>query len=145
MRINKNKIKKYKIQGKVIGDLARGKDVRWKGQKIKAKEVTYKQQGKIITIIMDTAFNKNCYKIARNANLLISEAVYAESESKLAKEYKHLTAKQAGIIAKKAKVKKLIITHLSQRYDQKGSPIFNEARKVFKKVGIAEDLDKIEV
>ena len=135
IRINKSKIKKLGLKGKIIGELVKGKDITWKNKKIKAKNVTYKQPGRKITIIMDTAINQNAVKIAENSDLLISESTYSESEKALAKKYQHLTASQAAEIARKAKVKKLILTHLSQRYDNKGVSIFEEARKIFKNTG----------
>lgn len=145
IRINKSKLNKLKIKGKLIAELARGKDIEWQGKKIKAKDLTYKQEGKKITIIMDTGINENCEKIAKNSDLLICEAVYTKAEEEKAAEYKHLTAAQAGEIAKKSKVKKLILTHLSQRYENKENLLLKEAKKIFKNVEIAEDLTKVEV
>jgi len=145
IRVDKEKIKKLNIKGKIIGELAKGKNIVWKGKKIKASEVTYKEKGKKISIILDTALNPNCYKIAKNSNLLISEAPYTEKEKELAEEYRHLTAKQAAGIAKKAKVKRLILTHLSQRYENKEKILLQETKAIFKNTNIAEDLDRIEV
>ncbi len=144
-KIDKKKIKKLKINGKIVGELAKGKDIIWEGKKIKASEMTYKEKGKKISIVLDTAVNPNCYKIAKNSDLLISEAPYTEKEKELAREYKHLTAKQAAGIAKKAKIKKLILTHLSQRYENKEKILLQETKTVFKNTSIAEDLDKVEV
>ena len=56
-----------------------------------------------------------------------------------------LTAKQAAEIAKKSKSKKLILTHIGQRYDNNLKKLLNEAKKVFKKSSLAKDLDKVEV
>ena len=145
LRIDKKKISRLKLPGNLIGELARGKNIKYKGKVIEAKKLTYKQRGKKITIIMDTAMNADAVKIAENSDLLISEAVYSEKEKDLAREYKHLTIRQAAEIAKKAKVKRLILTHFSQRYEKKGVPLFIEAEKIFKNVGISEDLDRVEV
>ena len=61
-----------------------------------------------------------------------------------AKDFKHLTAKQAAEIAKKAKVKKLVLTHFSQRYkDTKGMK--KEAETIFKNVVCANDFDFFKV
>ena len=148
IRIDKEKLKKYKIQGKIIGELQKGKDIEVNGKKIKAKDITYLQEGRKIAFILDTAINENCVKLAENSDLLICESTFMENSEngkKLAEEYLHLTAKQAAEIAKKAKVKKLILTHLSQRYENKEKLILAEARKVFKNTEIAEDLMRIEV
>ncbi|MFQ5531553.1 MAG: ribonuclease Z, partial [Candidatus Nanoarchaeia archaeon] len=63
----------------------------------------------------------------------------------IAEERKHLTSKQAAEIAKKAKVKKLAITHVSQRYDKDFSQILKQAKEIFKKSYLVEDLEIIEV
>lgn len=145
-RIDKAKLKMLKIpQCKELAKLLEGKGVIIKCRKLKPNQLVYKEKGRKISLILDTAINPNCYKIAKTADLLICESTYMENEAALAKEYKHLTAKQAGQIAKKAKTKKLIITHLSQRYENKEKKLLNEAKKIFKNASIVEDLDKIEI
>jgi len=148
IRINKSKLEKMKIKGKIVSELAEGKDIEWKGKKIKASELTYKEEGKKITFILDTKINENCYKIAKDSDLLISDSTFMENSENgknLAEEYKHLTAKQAGEIAKKSNSKKLLLAHLSQRYENREKEILAEARKVFKNTEIAEDLMEVEV
>jgi len=148
IRINKSKLIKLKIKGKIIAELVKGKDIEWNGKKVKSKDITYKQEQRKITFILDTAINKNMEKIAKNSDLLISESTFlddSENDTSLAKEDFHLTAKQAAETAKKAKVKKLILTHISQRYDANEKPLLNEARKIFKNTEIAEDFFKVEV
>lgn len=145
IRIDKSKLKKLKLKGKIIGELARGKDIVWNNKKIKAKDLTYKEQGKKITFILDTEINKNTIEIAENSDLLISEATYTKLDKERAEEYKHLTASNAGEIAKKSKSKKLILTHISQRYDKKEYLILQEAKKIFKNSEIAKDLQVVEI
>ena len=134
-----------RIYGKIISELAKAKDIVWQGRKIKADELTYKEKGKKITVILDTLFTSEAVKTAENSDLLIAEATYTSREENLAKEYKHLTAKQAGEIAKKAKAKKLILTHISQRYEASSNLILNEAKKIFSDTSIAEDFDILEI
>lgn len=145
LRMDKSKLKKIGIKGKLIGELAKGKDIIWNNKKIKASSLTYEQESRKISFILDTKINPNCEKIAKNSDLLICESTYTEQEADKASEYMHLTAKQAAEIAKKSASKKLILTHLSQRYENKEKLVLAEARKVFKNTEIAEDLDKIEV
>ncbi len=148
LRINKEKIKKLGITGKKVGELAKGKDIEFKGKKIKSKDITYKQEGRKITIILDTAMNPNAITLAKDSDLLITESTFlasSENGENLAKEYKHLTAKQAGTIAKKSKSKKLIITHISQRYEKNMKKVLKEAKSVFPNTQLVKDLDKIEL
>ncbi len=148
IRINKKKLNKLNLKGKVIAEIVKGKDISFQGKKIKASDLIYIEKGKKIAIIFDTSLNNNCYKIAKNSDLLICESTFLESSESgknLAREYKHLTASQAAQIAKKARVKKLILTHLSQRYGGKEKIILQEAKKVFKNTTVAEDLNRIEI
>lgn len=145
IRIDKAKLEKLKIIGKLAGELQKGKDIIWKKKKIRAKSLTYIEKGKKISFIFDTIINENCFKTAKNSDLLISEATYTKKEADLAKKYKHLTALQAAEIARKSKVKKLILTHISQRYENSEQEILREAKKIFKNTSIAEDLMRVEV
>jgi len=146
LRLDKKKIKKLKLPNSpLLKKLQQGKDIIYKDKKIKASQVTYKEQGRKIAFILDTAPNNNTIKLANKADLLICEASFTNQEKELAKERKHLTAKQAATIAKKAKVKQLILTHISQRYEHNTEPILQEAKKIFKNTKIVKDFDEIEL
>ena len=145
LRIDKAKIKKLKLRGPIIGELQKGNDIIVDGKKIKAKDMTYGQKGKKISFIMDTALVPECYAAAKDADLLVSESTYTKDLTDKAAEYLHLTAEQAGQIAKKAKAKLLYLTHISQRYEAIPHVILNEAKKVFKNTKLAEDLMSIKI
>ena len=146
-KIDINFIKKIGLKpGPLLGKLQQGKSIMFKGKKIKAKQATKIKKGKKVAFIIDTLFNKNCFKVAKDADLLISESTFLESEhGDKAKERGHLTAKQAATIAKKSIVKKLILTHISQRYSKNPKVILEEAKKIFKHAEIAEDFMKIKL
>ena len=77
-RINIVKVKKIGIpEGPILGKLQEGKDVMFKGEKIKSDDVTKIVKGKKISIISDTLLCDNCYKLAKNADLLICESTYS--------------------------------------------------------------------
>ena len=61
----------------------------------------------------DTIINKNSIKAAKNADILIHESTYQEGRKQIALENFHVTVKEAISIAKKANVKRLILTHFS--------------------------------
>ncbi len=146
IRIDKKKLKKAGIKDpQLLSKLSQGKDVTQNGKLIRASSLTYKTTPKKISVILDTKINPNCYKIAEKSDLLIAEAVYLKDEEDLAKLHEHLTAEQAGEIAKKTKSKLLYLSHLSQRYDCSEHLILKEAKKKFKNTFIAEDLMQISV
>ena len=143
LRLKKDKIKKLNFPDpKLFAQLQQGKDITINGKKIKAKNYIYKEKGKKITIILDTEMNENTIALAKNSDILITDSSFIKENEKQAKEYQHLTAAQAATIAKHAKVKKLILTHISQRYQHNEKIVLNEAKKIFKNVELAEDFDK---
>ncbi len=73
----------------------------------------------------------NIKKIIKNNDLAIIESSFLESEKELAKKYNHLTLDQAVKVAKESKVKNFVITHISQRYENKENTFLNKAKKIF--------------
>ncbi|MFP4111956.1 MAG: ribonuclease Z [Candidatus Woesearchaeota archaeon] len=141
-RINVSFIKKLGIpDGPLLGDLQRGKDVTWKGKKVSYEKATYVVPGKKIGFIADTSMDNNCFKIAEDTDLLISEATYEEELSEKAIEHMHLTSRDAAQIASRSNTKRLILTHLSQRY-KSPEQIKKEAQTYFNNVDIAYDFMK---
>ncbi len=146
IRFDKQKLKKFRILNMpILGKLKLGKSIIFNGKKIKAKDVSYIEKGKKVSFILDTALNNNTIKIAKNSDLLICESSFSKIEEKKAREYMHLTSTDAASIAKKAKVKKLILTHISQRYEKNPKIILEEAKKIFKNVSLAKDFDVVEI
>ena len=144
-KINLDYLKKFGLkQHPILGKLQEGKSIIWKGKRIDVKNATYLIKGKKVAFILDTAYCSNCLKLAKDADLLISESTFMDDLRDRAKEYKHLTSKQAALIAKKSKSKRLILTHFSQRY-KNTSELLKEAKSVFKNTECAEDFMKVEV
>jgi len=145
IKISLEKAKKYGLkQGPILGKIKQGKTIIFKGKKIKPEDITYKVKGKKITYIVDTLPCKNAIELAKDSDLLISEAVYTSSLEEKAREYKHLTAKQAAFIANNANVKKLILTHFSQRY-KSTKEIEEDAKTYFNNVVCSYDFMKIKL
>jgi len=139
------KLNKYKLgSGPLIGKLQRGKDIIFKDKKIKAEDVTRIEKGKKISFISDTVFTENCIKLAEESDIMISEASYTSKLEEKAEKYKHMTAKQAAYIANTAQVKRLILTHISQRY-KTDEEILEEAKTVFEDVEVAYDFKKVKI
>ncbi|MEM2874376.1 MAG: ribonuclease Z [Candidatus Nanoarchaeia archaeon] len=144
-RIDIDYLKKFGLTNNpIIKRLQEGKDIMWKGKKIKAKDATYLQPGKKLTFIVDSAYAKNLVGFAKNSDLLVCEATFASELAKEAKEFGHMSAVDAAMLAKKAKVKKLILTHFSQRYKDI-NVLLQEARKIFPNTIAAEDLMEISI
>lgn len=138
-KINLEYTRKFGLsQHPLLGELQKGKDIIWKNKKITSKKSTFLIPGKKISFISDTCFFDNCYTFVKDSDVLICESTFSKKFEEKAKECKHLTSEQAAIIAKKAKAKRLILTHFSQR-NKDTNDLKNEARKIFRNTECAYD------
>ena len=144
-KIDMKKVKKLGVPvGPLLGELQQGKAIEHNNKKIMPDDVTYVESGKKIAYITDTVLCDNCYKIAQDADLLISEATYSSKLVGKSEEYGHLTAKQAAQVANKANAKQLVLIHFSARY-KNTQEIEEDARNIFDNVICAKDFMKIEL
>ena len=115
------------------------------GRIVKPQEVLDPPRlGRKIVIAGDTKPSDNIARLARGADVLVHEATFAEELIERAHDDLHSTPSGAASVAKKARIKRLVLTHVSARY---GDPkvLLEEARKVFPNTIVAEDFMKIEV
>jgi len=143
LRINTIKAKKLGLkEGPIMGKLQAGKNVIVNGKKILVKDVTYQVKGKKFAYVADTRPCDGANILAENADMLVIESSYHSNEQNKAREYKHLTAEEAALIASNAGVQKLVLTHPSLRYKDVNI-LVEEALQYFPDVTFAEDLMKI--
>lgn len=144
-KINLDYVKKFGLkQHRILGKLQKGEDIEWKGKKITVEKGTYMKPGKSVVYITDTEYFERLVEFAKGAEMLICEATYSKDESEEKLERTHFTAEKAAELAKDADVKKLILTHFSQRYTDL-RPILAEAKKKFKNTEIADDFKKVKL
>jgi ribonuclease Z len=86
----------------------------------------------------DTAPSELVFQFLVDIDCLYHEATFDEAFVNRAKETFHSTAKQAALVAKKARVKQLIIGHFSSRYRDIDA-LLNEAQSIFPKTRAAFD------
>lgn len=120
------------------------------GIKIKSKLVKHSREGslgfrveadeKIFAYSGDTGACDNLTELAKDADVLVADCNFPD-ELKMAG---HLTPSEAGEIAQKAGVKKLVLSHLSPECDD--YDIQSQAKATFNgEVVVAEDMMKIEI
>jgi len=146
-KFNPEKAKKLGIpEGPLWKKLQMGESIKLGSKIIESKEVVGPPRpGAKIVYSSDTRPCKTIEKLSKNADLLIFDSTFDDSKKNKAKEYGHSTCVQAAEIAKKAKVKKLILTHLSPIYEEHEEELINQARKIFKETILAEDFMKITI
>ena len=92
-------------------------------------------RGQKIAYVVDARYDQeNEAKIvglAQGADIFYCEAPFLEQDAGKARERYHLTARQAGIMARKAGVRELVVFHFSPRYTDLGDHIAAEAQAAF--------------
>jgi ribonuclease Z len=99
-----------------------------------------RRSGRKFSFVTDTVALPSIAKEVRGSDLLICEGMFAEDVADQAAEKKHMTARQAGKIARDAGVKRLGLIHYSPRYtDRELSALLDEAREVFPDTALTKD------
>ncbi|MGM5481432.1 MAG: ribonuclease Z, partial [Nanobdellota archaeon] len=138
-KINNKKLEEHGIKpGPMVGRLQHGERVTVKGTTIDPDMVSRLIEQDHIAFILDTQLCEGCYTLAEDARLLVSEAVYTHELEDKAREYKHMTARQAAQVASEAGAQELILTHFSQRYKDL-QPFLDDAKELFENVSCAYD------
>jgi len=91
----------------------------------------------------DAGRTDNLLEVCRDADALVIEATYLQEEAEMAQNFAHLTAHKAGMLARQAGVKNLILTHISRRYRERD--VVAEARSVFPEAIVARDFDAFQI
>jgi len=132
--------------GPLYAKLVRGESIEINGRIITPDMVVGPPRpGRKIVYTGDTRPCEKIVEIAKDADVLIHDASFTSDLQEWAEKTKHSTAKEAAEIAKKARVRQLILTHISARYSKDVTPLLEEAKQIFKNVVVAEDLMSIEV
>ena len=97
--------------------------------------------GRRVVFSGDTRPCQEVLEHAREADLLVHEATFTDSELARAQETGHSTARQAAEVARDAEVKLLALTHLSTRYFPR--EIRDEARATFANTIVPRDFDAV--
>ena len=147
---DRRKIRKQKAEtlglkeGPLMGKIQRGLSVVVNGKTINPNDVSYVVKGKKISVIMDTKVCSEAIELAKEADVLICESMYSSKHEEKGEQYAHMTSKQAGFIANQANVKKLVLTHFSQRYKALDE-LEEDAKTVFDNVVCSYDFMKIKL
>jgi ribonuclease Z len=103
------------------------------------------RRGRSLVYTGDTRPSLAVVEAAKAADLLIHEATFGGDELARAKETGHSTAAEAARVAREAGARRLVLTHISSRYNRDTSELLAEAKAVFPETVIARDGMTIEV
>ncbi|MDF1568425.1 MAG: ribonuclease Z, partial [Spirochaetaceae bacterium] len=105
------------------------------------------RSGRKVSYVTDTTWRDSIPGEVADSDLLICEAMFGENLAESAKEKKHLTAKQAGRLAKEAGgVRKMGLIHYSPRYiNRELKMLRDECREYFPDAFLCRDRMVIEI
>ncbi len=135
-------MKRAVLEGRPDGECVRA---RWKDfGVVHEREVTLGElkaraldlvPGQKICYVTDVAFHADNFRriveLARGADLLFIESVFLDADSRHARDKQHLTARQAGTIARAAGARNLVPFHFSPRYMGREAELLSELQAAF--------------
>jgi ribonuclease Z len=120
------------VPGPWLKDL---KDAIRRGETVNTDGLIVEGEGQVVAYLTDLAGTdenlRRAEELVRDADLLLCEAAFLEEDRALAVERNHLTARQAGALARRAGVKRLAVFHLSPRYEGREAEVLGEAGEAF--------------
>jgi ribonuclease Z len=132
--------------GPLFGKLQHGQEIEINGTTVRPGSVMGPARpGRKIVYTGDTRPCRSVQIASDGADLLIHDCALADDMADWAKETKHSTAREAAEIAKSANVHQLVLTHISSRYSEDSSILVKEARSIFERSIVAEDLMTLEI
>lgn len=143
-RFVRERLDELGIEGAAIGRLRAEGSIVHRGRTVELADVSEDRPSQSVAYIMDTAPCDAATDLATGADLLVCEATFLSAETDLAAEYGHMTARQAGELARRAGARRLVLTHFSRRYAD-ADEFGREARTEFDDVVVAQDHDRIAV
>ncbi len=117
--IDAERAKAYEIPSSFYKNLQKGENYTTKkGTIISNDEVTIAASpAKSYAYCADTVYDESIIEKVKNVDLLYHETTYLKALDERAALHFHSTTEQAGIIARKAEVKNLLIGHFSSKYE----------------------------
>ena len=138
-----DKLTQFNVPREQYNDIKSGKDyINDKGAVIPNAQLTADPRPPgSYAYCSDTMYDESIIPQIRGIDLLYHESTFLEDKLARAKETFHTTARQAGIMACKSEVKRLIIGHFSSRYKDL-YPLLEEAKTEFPNTTLAMEGDK---
>lgn len=135
-------------RGPLWGKLQKGETVvNEEGNEVRPSDVMGgSRSGRKFSFVTDTMYIPSIAKEVKGSDLLICEGMFADDCADQAKQKKHMTARQAGIIARDADVKRMALIHYSPRYtDRELETLLVQAREVYPNAELSRDRKRFEI
>jgi len=140
--MNQEQLDALGVKGRIVGELKSKGQVTYKGNVIHLEEVSTFKKGQSFAFVLDTRYCDAAVELAKDVDMLVTECTFLDKDADKAKAHGHLTALQAGQLAREANVGMLLLTHFSQRYGP-DADFASEAKKVHPNVIQLNDKDTV--
>jgi ribonuclease Z len=144
IRFVTEKLDQAGVHGPMVGELQRKGSIQTAERTVLLEQVTVVRQGSVFAFVMDTRPCSGAAELANDADLLVMEATYTAEHEDLAGLYFHSTAADAAKTAADGGVRRLALTHFSQRYPNSDQHLL-DANPLFPEVVALNDLDRISI
>lgn len=133
--------------GPLFGQLQRGETLTLPdGRVVRPEDVLgLPRPGRRVVVSGDTRPCAATVAAAERADLLVHEATFGDDEAARAVETTHTTAREAARLARDAGARRLVMTHLSNRYDTEPDTLLHQAQSDHDACEVAEDGRTVEV
>jgi ribonuclease Z len=133
-------------EGPLWKELQHGRAVAVAGRQVDPQGVVGPPRpGRKVVVSGDTRPCPATVAAAEGADLLVHDSTFGDAEQARALETFHSTAREAGRVACQAGARRLVLTHLSTRYDADPSPLAAQAGEEFPGAVVAHDGMVVEV
>ncbi|SDT70465.1 ribonuclease Z [Actinoplanes derwentensis] len=129
------------VKGPAVGELQRAGRL----GDVTIEQVSEARPGQSFAFVMDTGLCDNVFELARGVDMLVIESTFLAQDAEMAAQVGHLTAGQAAVVARESGVRKLVLTHFSQRYPDPDRFLEEAAKEFDGPVVLAEDLLRVPV
>ncbi|OGI12440.1 ribonuclease Z [Candidatus Micrarchaeota archaeon RBG_16_36_9] len=137
--IDVKKAKKLGLSGIKLKEIKQKGALKINNKTVKLEQIAKRREGRKIVYSGDTMPCEELFEFSKEADIMIHDGTFAES---IGVERPHSSASETASLAKKYKIKKLILTHLSRRY-KTSDEVLNAAKSIFKNTIVASDMMKI--
>ncbi len=144
IRLDRDRLDAAGITGPDVGRLVAQGRLETSDGTVGLEQVSTTRRGQSMAFVMDTAPCEGAAELAQGVDLLVCESTYLTEHESLARDYRHMTAAQAGRLAAEAGARRLVLSHFSARYPDTEA-FGTEARFHHEDVRVAEDLAVIDV
>lgn len=132
--IEARKAKRLGLSGHILQEIKEKSKVRFGGKTIHIEDIARLTAGRKVIYSGDTEPYEGLFK--EKPDLMVHDGTFIEDEN--IEIHSHSSAQQVARLAKKYKIKKLVLTHLSRRYKTE-KPLLKAVKPIFRNAVVAKD------